>query len=285
MDEFEDDLERLAAAGLSRRRSSTVAPPLRLAGHSSKRSSVSSGSGSSEGAGLGGKTNYRVLVLGAAKVGKTSIISQFLYDQLPARYKPTVEEMYRGEFEIKKARLALDIEDTSGNFASDFPAMVGISLAAADAVVLVFSLDDKESFEKVVELRDLVIHNCGEEKPVVVVGNKLDSDNSFDTIETEALVQCDWEHGYVECSARRNENIQEVFKELLVQVRKRTDILPSSLSNCSSSHCSPVSMRRRQSLPAVPAFSMDGGEEGRRREGRRRSSLAVVMGRQTCKIS
>ena len=28
-------------------------------------------------------------------------MSQFLYDQFPGRYKPTVEEMYRGEFEVE----------------------------------------------------------------------------------------------------------------------------------------------------------------------------------------
>ena len=33
------------------------------------------------------KTKYRVLVMGAARVGKTSIISQFLYDQFSSKYK------------------------------------------------------------------------------------------------------------------------------------------------------------------------------------------------------
>ena len=33
------------------------------------------------------KTKYRVLVMGSARVGKTSIISQFLYDQFSSKYK------------------------------------------------------------------------------------------------------------------------------------------------------------------------------------------------------
>ena len=40
------------------------------------------------GPGAGGhKTKYRVLVMGSARVGKTSIISQFLYDQFSSKYK------------------------------------------------------------------------------------------------------------------------------------------------------------------------------------------------------
>ena len=61
----------------------------------------------------------------------------------------TVEEMYRGEFEVGSTKFTLDIEDTSGTFAWDFPAMVEVSLGHADAVLLVFSVGDRESFEQV----------------------------------------------------------------------------------------------------------------------------------------
>ena len=291
MDEFEDDLDRLAASGLSRRRSSTVGLPLKLSSAAPLgRGSVDSGGSSGSeggGVGVGGKTAYRVLVMGSSKVGKTAIISQFLYDQFHKEYKPTIEEMYRGEFKVGNMKLSLDIEDTSGTFLFDFPVMVDVSLSAADAVLLVYSLADKESFEMVALLRDRVMKSKGADMPMVVVGNKADLERKVDMVETEALVQCDWENGYVECSAKYNENIQEVFKELLVQTRSQCDFFPS-LSNSSSHTTSPVSMRRRQSLPVVPVFNRGvGGEHGGRRKegGRRRSSLATVLGRESCKIS
>jgi len=43
------------------------------------------------------KIRRRVVMMGAARVGKTSIIKQFLYDQFPSRYKETIEELHRGE--------------------------------------------------------------------------------------------------------------------------------------------------------------------------------------------
>lgn len=38
--------------------------------------------------------------MGAAKVGKTAIINQFLYDTFTPKYTRTVEEMHHGEYEV-----------------------------------------------------------------------------------------------------------------------------------------------------------------------------------------
>ncbi|KAL4089417.1 hypothetical protein QTP88_024456 [Uroleucon formosanum] len=62
--------------------------------------STCSNSSSSGGSGSGSTTmkiRRRVVMMGAARVGKTSIIKQFLYDQFPDRYKETIEELHRGE--------------------------------------------------------------------------------------------------------------------------------------------------------------------------------------------
>ena len=41
------------------------------------------------------------------------------------------------------------------------------------------------------------------------------------------MVQCDWENGYVECSAMFNTNVTTVFKELLNQARSGLLPLPT----------------------------------------------------------
>ena len=110
MDQFDDNIDRLASAGYSRRRSSAACLPL----YTPLPPSLGA---------LGEVAGYRVLVLGPSKVGKTAIISQFLYDQFQPGYKPTVEEMYKVDLEVFNKKLSLNIEDTSGTFVSDFPAM------------------------------------------------------------------------------------------------------------------------------------------------------------------
>ena len=51
--------------------------------------------------GVGGaKVRHKVVVLGAAKTGKSALITQFLYNTFSPKYKRTVEEMHHGEFSV-----------------------------------------------------------------------------------------------------------------------------------------------------------------------------------------
>lgn len=85
-----------------------------------------------------------------------------------------------------------------------------------------------------------ILESRGVRVPIVVVGNKVDLAESGrrgisrEIAETIALF--DWECGYVECSAKQNVHIIDVFKELLVQAKV-------------SYNLSPAVRRRRQSLP------------------------------------
>lgn len=93
--------------------------------------------------------------MGAAYVGKTQIVSQFLYDKFSSRYRQTIEELHRGEYEmINGSALTLDILDTSGSFS--FPAMRDLSIATSNAFILVFSIDSEESWREVSNLREKV---------------------------------------------------------------------------------------------------------------------------------
>jgi len=162
--------------------------------------------------------HYRLVVLGAAAVGKSSIISQFLYDRFLSEYQETVEDMHHGQFCQNGVQLTLDILDTAG--AHSFPAMRKLAISTADAFVLVYSLDDNASFEAVKELRDQVLQERGEDIPIVVVGNKADVSQERRIIQretAEGIVCVEWGNGYVEASAKDGVNVVGVFKEILRQ--------------------------------------------------------------------
>uniref|UniRef100_A0A1I8M6B2 Ras family protein n=1 Tax=Musca domestica TaxID=7370 RepID=A0A1I8M6B2_MUSDO len=185
------------------------------------------------------KQQHRIVVMGAAKVGKTCIISQFLYDKFNPRYKQTVEELHRGEYDLPDgSALTLDILDTSGSY--EFPAMRTLSISSGAAFILVYDVNDIESWYEVERLRNLIITQKGTKPPIVVVGNKIDMDESERQVEyevTEMVVCEDWHCGYIECSAKENTGIVQIFKELLVQANIRYNL-------------SPAVRRRRQSLPS-----------------------------------
>ena len=113
-------------------------------------------------------------------------------------------------------QVTLEIEDTSGLFAYDFPAMVGVSLRSVDAVLIVFSVTDKESWDSLGQLRDIVMEYGRPDIPMVMAGNKAEEEKRVVTrAAIEELVEGDWDDVYVECSAKTGENISEVFRRLV----------------------------------------------------------------------
>lgn len=107
------------------------------------------------------KERHRVAMMGAARVGKSSIISQFLYEKYLSRYKQTVEDMHRGEYELPDGScLTLDILDTSGSY--QFPAMRALSINTSGAFILVYAVDDEETWLEVERLRGQVIFEIRE---------------------------------------------------------------------------------------------------------------------------
>lgn len=114
---------------------------------------------------------HKIVMMGAAKVGKSAIIHQFLYSTFTPKYKRTVEEMHHGDFNLSGINLTLDILDTSGSY--EFPAMRDLSIKSADAFILVYDVNDSNTFLEVKTLRAQILNTKGA-VPIVVVGNKID---------------------------------------------------------------------------------------------------------------
>ncbi|RZF44401.1 hypothetical protein LSTR_LSTR010030 [Laodelphax striatellus] len=186
-----------------------------------------------------GGLKHKIVVMGAARVGKSSLIQQFLYSTFSPKYKRTVEEMHHADFTVAGVHLTLDILDTSGSF--EFPAMRALSISSADAFILVYSVVDAATFDEARVIREQIIQTkANKAVPIVVVGNKLDladdaREVSYET--TESIVTVDWENGFVEASAKDNINVTQVFKELLAQAKVKYNLSPA------------LRRRRRQSLP------------------------------------
>ena len=169
--------------------------------------------------------SYRVIFLGPSKVGKTSIITQYLHNQFASAHHPTVQEMYGGEIYFGSSQVTLTIEDTGDNYIQEFPAMADISLNRADVATLVFSVDDPDTFEEVAKIRDFISDKYPS-LPLVIVGNKTDLERRLPFHEIEATVTLDWECAYAECSAKDNKELEEVFRELVKQ--EKTDSIAST---------------------------------------------------------
>ncbi|PIO57748.1 hypothetical protein TELCIR_20832, partial [Teladorsagia circumcincta] len=72
------------------------------------------------------------IVLGATKVGKSALVSQFLWERFLTDYRPTVEEFNWIEYDVEEgSALMLQIIDSSGSH--DFLAMRHFYIRTGDA--------------------------------------------------------------------------------------------------------------------------------------------------------
>ncbi|KAL2101323.1 hypothetical protein ACEWY4_003084 [Coilia grayii] len=192
------------------------------------------------------KNCYRMVILGSTKVGKTAIISRFLNERFDDQYTPTIEDFHRKFYSIRGDVYQLDILDTSGNH--PFPAMRRLSILTGDVFILVFSLDNRDSFQEVQRLKRQILEtkSCLKNKtkenidvPLVICGNKCDRDfyREVKDDEIEELVGGDEHCAYFEISAKRNSNVDQMFSKLFTMAKLPSEMSPDRHRKVSVQYC------------------------------------------------
>ncbi|KAG7491343.1 hypothetical protein MATL_G00002780 [Megalops atlanticus] len=176
----------------------------------------------------------RIVVLGAPRVGKTSILRRFLRDGFEEQYEPTSEDFHRKLYHIRGETYQIDILDASGERA--FPAKRRLSILTGDIFLLVFSVDDRGSFEEVSALRKEIVAakskllKCKENAriPTIVCANKVDLDPKERVIsQAEVCQELGEDCPYFETSAKDSTNLEEVFEALAKRGGLPTETGPS----------------------------------------------------------
>lgn len=169
----------------------------------------------------------RIVVLGSPRVGKTSILRRYLRDGFVEEYQPTSEDFLRKLFRIRGETYQIDVLDASRE--RDFPAKRRLSILTGDIFLLVFSLDDRSSFEEVCALRAEILAaksklsgSSGPERcarlPVVVCANKVDlPETQREVSRAEVLRELGEDCVYFETSAKDSTNLEKVFETMAKQ--------------------------------------------------------------------
>ncbi|XP_043106548.1 GTP-binding protein Rhes [Puntigrus tetrazona] len=163
----------------------------------------------------------RIVVLGAPRVGKTSILRRFLRDGFEERYEPTSEDFHRKLYRIRGETYQIDILDASGE--RSFPAKRRLSILTGDIFLLVFSVDDRGSFEEARALHAEILaaktalHRSKQKAraPTVVCANKVDLPSERRAVSrTEVLRALGPGCALFETSAKDCVNLEQVFEAL-----------------------------------------------------------------------
>lgn len=166
--------------------------------------------------------DYRVVVFGAAGVGKSSLVLRFVRGTFRETYIPTVEDTYRQVISCDKNICTLQITDSTGSH--QFPAMQRLSISKGHAFVLVYSVTSRQSVEELLPIYEQICQIKGDiqKVPIMLVGNKSDdTQREVDASEGEVLAD-KWQCSFMETSAKMNYNVQELFQELLNLEKRRS---------------------------------------------------------------
>ncbi|XP_037332792.2 GTP-binding protein Rhes [Pungitius pungitius] len=163
---------------------------------------------------------HRIVVLGAPKVGKTKILQRFLGKDFEEQYEPTTEDFHRKLFHIGGETYQMDLLDAASE--RDFPAKRRLSILTGDTFLLVFSLDDRESFEEVCvrldEIKDAKAKLLNSKHPararVVVCANKADVAAPRAVRRSEVTEALGEDVAFFETSAKDGAGTEAAFRAL-----------------------------------------------------------------------
>ena len=160
----------------------------------------------------------RVVAVGDASVGKTSILNRLMEQKFDQYEQSTVGanwQLYARE--VRGYKVEIQIWDTAGQ--EKFRSLGPLYYRSAVGAVVVYDVTNRASFLSVEEWVKNFTDVAGTDVVIILVGNKCDLESEREVRQKEAL---DWakHRGYqaYETSAKTGANIERVFEALAEQV-------------------------------------------------------------------
>lgn len=165
---------------------------------------------------------HKVIMVGTGGVGKSALTLQFMYDEFVEEYEPTKADSYRKKVVLDGEECSIDILDTAGQ--EDYSAIRDNYYRSGEGFICVFSILDMDSFDATTEFREQILRvkNSDNSVPIVLVGNKADlREERVVPLEMARQRAERWGVPYVETSAKRRENVDKVFYDLMREIKRR----------------------------------------------------------------
>ena len=154
---------------------------------------------------------YKIITLGNAGVGKTSIIQRFLSDNFNPDQLTTLGISFNFKtITINKTNLKLKLIDTGGQ--EKYRSLSLSYFRHADVVLFVFDLNSENSFNSIQYWIDLFNDNNGDKnvKSKYLIGNKNDLEQKVKQNIIDDLVKAN-NLTYISTSAKTKTQIDEMF--------------------------------------------------------------------------
>ncbi|XP_062910513.1 ras-related protein Rab-6A isoform X4 [Mobula hypostoma] len=157
---------------------------------------------------------FKLVFLGEQSVGKTSLITRFMYDSFDNTYQATIGiDFLSKTMYLEDRTIRLQLWDTAGQerFRSLIPSYIRDSAAA----VVVYDITNVNSFQQTTKWIDDVRTERGSDVIIMLVGNKTDlADKRQITTEEGERRAKDLNVLFIETSAKIGYNVKQLFRRV-----------------------------------------------------------------------
>ncbi|KAK9767406.1 GTPase Ryh1 [Basidiobolus ranarum] len=157
---------------------------------------------------------FKLVFLGEQSVGKTSLITRFMYDTFDNTYQATIGiDFLSKTMYLEDRTIRLQLWDTAGQ--ERFRSLIPSYIRDSSVAVVVYDISSRNSFLNTTKWIDDVRAERGTDVIIVLVGNKTDlSDKRQVTTEEGEKMAKELDVMFVETSAKAGFNVKTLFRKI-----------------------------------------------------------------------
>jgi len=157
---------------------------------------------------------YKLVFLGDQAVGKTSIITRFMYDTFDSTYQATIGiDFLSKTMYLEDRTVRLQLWDTAGQ--ERFRSLIPSYIRDSSVAVVVYDVTNRTSFLNTGTWIEDVRTERGSDVVIMLVGNKTDlGDKRSVSIEEGEAKAKEYDILFIETSAKLGFNIKALFRKV-----------------------------------------------------------------------
>ncbi|XP_045476939.1 GTP-binding protein ryh1-like [Harmonia axyridis] len=157
---------------------------------------------------------YKLVLLGEQSVGKTSLITRFMYDSFDNSYQATVGiDFLSKTVYVQDKTVRLQLWDTAGQ--ERFRSLIPSYIRDSNVAVIVYDVTNQISFEQTTKWIKDVQMERGDNVIIVLVGNKVDLHDLRQVTHDDGKLEA---HRlgvlFMETSAKNGYNVRYLFRRI-----------------------------------------------------------------------
>ncbi|KAI8581288.1 hypothetical protein K450DRAFT_232317 [Umbelopsis ramanniana AG] len=157
---------------------------------------------------------FKLVFLGEQSVGKTSLITRFMYDTFDNTYQATIGiDFLSKTMYLEDRTVRLQLWDTAGQ--ERFRSLIPSYIRDSSVCIIVYDITNRNSFMNTSKWIDDVRAERGNDVIIVLVGNKTDlNDRRQVSVEEGEKKSRENNVMFIETSAKAGHNVKALFRKV-----------------------------------------------------------------------